>query len=161
MRFIAVPIIVAAAASTNFCGCKPTVDPAATDVAVEGLNGTLGPKWTDDQKKKYSGLADLKKEECVTTVTSAYEDLFKNAEAQKGLNAHAKTVLEPMKQMPSDAQTQAAKQLAGAVCDKLAAYKNAAAPPAAAGGAPPAGGAAPAAGGSAKTGSSKPNSPAK
>ena len=145
MRFIAVPIIVAAAASTNFCGCKPTVDPAATDVAVEGLNGTLGPKWTDDQKKKYSGLADLKKEECVTTVTSAYEDLFKNAEAQKGLNARGKLQVEPMKQMAPEAQTQAAKSVAGNVCDKLAAYKNA--------------GAAGAAGGAAPTGSSKPKSP--
>jgi hypothetical protein len=160
MRFIAVPIIVAAAASTNFSGCKTTVDPAATDVAVEGLNGTLGLRWTDEQKKKYSALADLKKEDCVTTVTSAYEDLFKNAEAQKGLNAHAKTAVEPIKQMPSEAQTLAAKQFAGNVCEKLAAYKNAAAG-AAAGGAPPAGGAAPAAGGSAKTGSSQPNSPAK
>jgi hypothetical protein len=95
---------------------------------------------------------NLKKEECVAKVTTACEELFKNAEAQKGLNARGKLQVEPMKQMAPEAQTQAAKNVAGNVCDKLAAYKNAA--PAGAPGAAGARGAPPA--GSAKTGSSKP-----
>jgi hypothetical protein len=51
MRFIAVPIIVATAATiTNFSGCKSETDPAATGAAVEELNDTLGRNWTEFEK---------------------------------------------------------------------------------------------------------------
>lgn len=111
-----------------FGGCK---DPGSNtgDVAVDFIydsgNNLIGQKWAnEEQKKKYTVLADLSTDECQTRMAQATIKLFNDPKLQENLPSEMKQVILAMKSQSKQVQEHTAKLTADGLCKHIAVLKN-------------------------------------
>ena len=94
MRLYLIPSLIA----YTLTGCKDSganTGDVGVDYIIDAFNKQISDKPTDEQRKKYSGLAG---NDCVTKMTASIEKLIKDESMKKQLPSEAQTLFEGVRQ---------------------------------------------------------------
>ncbi len=109
-------------------GCKDSgsnTGDVAVDFLIDVGNELIGDKWAnEEQKKKYTPLANLSSEECHTQMGQAAVKILNDPKLQETLPADKKNLIAVAKAQPKETHEKDIKLGAIMICSKLAALKN-------------------------------------